>query len=281
MLAVSTTLCSATTNPRDWKETAYVPLGTSFAIPDVVSSALQDNDNITVSIPNIGKGEIRITDFAKLKDATYERIDVTILNESLSASLGYISASASTSRFRATIVEQWTKYLPVTLKLDTLPSFAGKRTDRKSVNCRIGISISIVTQVDSNDVRASLSGLIKSFTAGLDYQKYSFFSGTEIIGVSGKTLTEKLPSASDFLKAQADAASRETNPELVPMAKYQALLTEAAESFNELKNAAWSDEDISANTGAIYVRPSLIAIDLDAFERLTGKVYAEYNNRGK
>lgn len=269
---------------RNWKETAIVPIGASFAVPTELSTSIRSSSNIQITVPQVEQADVTTfiaTGSASdtLKQYIVETSDIRVLDSFLAASLGYLTANASFSRTTIVVVEQWRKFIPVTIEVAGLPSKVRRwdekkkrweeepsRRSREKVSAQIGFSMSIVTRVDATDARANTGSLLRAFSAGVNFHRYSAMSSTEVIGLSDLNITANLPSASDFLNAQTRAG--DGDDQTAGYRRHRALVEAMATKFGTLRNTAW----MAANS-----RPMVIGLDLDAMERLTGQVYDGYS----
>lgn len=273
-----------------WKETSVVPIGTSFIAPAILTRSLGDTTKINISAPLVNNQAKK--DFisflgtgvatVKLEPYIMETSDVRYLDANLAATMGYLSASASAGGTTIVMVEQWRKFIPVTIPIDNLGtkvvSFDKKgrsspknRDKRESISAWVGFSMSIVTRLEATNARASLGSVIKSFTAGVDFQKFSASCHTEVIGLSDRRITSSLPSSIDFVRVQSDSTS-ETDQKQAAPSRYRALVEQMALRFQGMRNTAWD---------AGYVQPMVIGLDLDAIERMSGRTYDFYTpNKG-
>lgn len=274
---------------KTWRETAIVPIGTSFATPDALAEAIKTGDKIKVTAPHIGDLDIKKflidgTTTPQLEEYVVETSDIRVLDSFLAASLGYLSASAGFNSTTIVVVEQWRKFIPVSITIDDNSyknatviridkkgknvGTVAKRKDRNQISAQLGYSMSIVTRIDATGANVNLGTLIKSFSAGFQFERFSATSNTEVIGLSSSDITEALPSSIDFLEAQAEAAGDQTDPAQIGRARYQAMVRKMAEKFKGMRTQVWPSH---------FHRPMLIGLDLDGVERLTGLFYDSYS----
>lgn len=176
-----------------------------------------------------------------LKPFVYETQEIHYLKRDMAINAGYLAANASFSSNDLLIVERWSKFVNVVI--------SGK------IRAKVGFSISLVTQASLQGVSLDAGKLVRSLTLQASREQVALTSQTEVMGLSGREITDKLPSASAFLAAQATAtALARTERRDVMQARNEAFLTTAAAFFRNLREEVWD---------ASYVQPVIIAIDED------------------
>ncbi|HRD30096.1 MAG TPA: hypothetical protein PLS15_00215 [Fimbriimonadaceae bacterium] len=253
-----------------------VPLGANFTIPhtlisgyyNVVRGATSPEASLTgvtvdatyADIAKLLRGTegFQGANAAKTEDAlkpfVYETQEIHYLNEDLAIKAGYLTASASKATTTIYIIERWSKFVNVVI--------ANGGNSPAPIKAKVGFSLTLVTRASSDDASLDLNGLVRNLTFEASRSKLTLTSHTEVMGLSGKAITQSLPSASDFLKAQADAtikAVRERQD--VGRARNAAFLDTSANFFKTLRSQVWD---------ASYVQPVIIAIDEDDLKKFPG-----------
>lgn len=240
-----------------------VPLAANFAVPDELLSGYYNIvrgetagaqlevkgvrvDATYADILAMLKGSsasttLQPTTESVLKPFVYETQEIHYLKRDMAINAGYLTANASFSSNDLLIVERWSKFVNVVI--------SGK------IRAKVGFSISLVTQASLQGVSLDAGKLIRSLTLQASREQVALTSQTEVMGLSGREITDKLPSASAFLAAQATAtALARTERRDVMQARNEAFLTTAAAFFKSLREEVWD---------ASYVQPVIIAIDED------------------
>jgi hypothetical protein len=279
VLAASTTLALSVASSG-----ASVPVGANFTVPDDLvtgyyqvlrSSTTQDPISSSVRVDatyadllKMLKGTAANANTEEvLKPYVQETQEIHYLQRDLAVKAGFLAAEASFSSNDLLIVERWSKFVNVVIARPTRNGTAENPPPTNStipanrlIRAKVGFSITLVTKASLEGTKLDAGRLVRNLTLQASRDRVSLTSHTEVMGLSGRDITAKLPSASEFLSAQAQAAERARADRTdVMQARNQAFLKTAADFFSDLRDLVWD---------ASYVQPIIIAIDEDDLKTL-------------